>query len=418
MENTSAGYHTFSFYQKLKADEYSELITDFRMYEIENKDVGSFPIKDKNGKIIGWEYFHKKDKGIRWLLLSSTAPNGFFWQGIAAIINPRALIEKNYIAAAQEDDLEVVERIFNSEAAKISPIIWRFGSCSLNRADFCLNIDLKELGIPCSPKEMITLIKRGNIPKRYKERTKYHEKYHRWISDKNTFYLESKSMNINYYWKFPQQENDAHPNFAFRKLSYNVIRFEVQYKYPKLYQLVKDIKENSKFSASSLSPEELDELFSSGIGYNPSIPIDVTLSSKVSDSVNRKHLAQIIGRGDYFTLDGARSIVESYNYKRNKEERLVKALELINECHGVAKAKAKLNGRDLTDFNRSLKDLDKILVNPVTIPRRWNIVYIPNPMRAYDNSIYVEELVPVQEHIARQHIIEFLSERARYEDYS
>lgn len=76
----------------------------------------------------------------------------------------------------------------------------------------------------------------------------------------------------------------------------------------------------------------------------------------------------------------------------------------------MAKAKAKLHGPDVTDFNRSLKDLDRILVNPVTIPRRWNIGHIPNLLRAYDDSIYVEELIPEQEYSARQHIVEFLSE--------
>lgn len=46
------------------------------------------------------------------------------------IINPKALVEGDYIAAAQEDDLAMVERVFNSEAKRISPILWKFGLCS------------------------------------------------------------------------------------------------------------------------------------------------------------------------------------------------------------------------------------------------------------------------------------------------
>ena len=42
-----------------------------------NEDVYDYPIKDKKGKIIGWAYACKRKKGIRWKLLSSTAPNGF-----------------------------------------------------------------------------------------------------------------------------------------------------------------------------------------------------------------------------------------------------------------------------------------------------------------------------------------------------
>lgn len=406
MKNTSAGYHTFAFYQKVSSDNYLLLASDFRVYKNKNEDIYDYPIEDKEGKIIGWAYAYKRKKGIRWELLSSTAPNGFFWQGIAVIINPRVLIEKNYIVAAQANDLEVVERIFNEEARKISSILLKFGSNSLSRADFCLNIDLKELGIPCSPEQMITLIKRSNIPKRYKERSSYDYKLGRKISDKNSFYLESKSVNINYYWKYPQQENETHPNFLSRESSRNVIRFEVQYKYPKLYLLAKEGQKDSRFfrSHGEFSVEDIYQALISDEFHNPSIPVDVVLSSKISDYVNRKHFTQIIGVGDYFTLDIARRIVKSYNYRSDKEERIIYALELINDCRGVAKAKTKLRGPELDDFRRSLKDLNKILVNPVTIPRRWNIGYIPNLLRTYDGSIYEEELISEQEYIAMQHI--------------
>lgn len=412
MKNTSAGYHTFSFYQKLSIDDYSMLVNDFRVYKHKNEDMKNFPIKDKSGNVIGWEYTYLRNKGIRWLLLSSMAPNGFSWQGIAMIVNPKALIEGNYITAAQESDLDVVEKVFNNEAKRISPILLKFGWCSLNRADFCLNIDLKELGIPCTPEMMITLIKQGNIPKHYKERRWYDERLHRKVADKNSFYLESKSMTINYYWKYPQQEDASHPNFLFRESSRNVIRLEVQYKYPKLYPIAKEHRQESKFfkSTEELSFEEIYQEIAFHETHNPSIPVDVMLSSRVSDRIIRKHFAQIIGRGDYFTLDGARSIVESYNYRSDKEERMIWTLEWIKKYHGIAKAKTKLHGPDQVDFKRSLKDLDSILVNPVTIPRRWNIKYIPNLLCVYDENIYEEALIPEQEYIAKQHIKEFLSE--------
>ena len=83
-------------------------------------------------------------------------------------------------------------------------------------------------------------------------------------------------------------------------------------------------------------------------------------------------------------------------------------MELINECHGIARAKSKLYGPDLDDFNRSLKDLDDLLINPVTIPRRWNIRHIPNLLRAYDDAVYEEQLISKQEYLALKHIAEFL----------
>lgn len=412
MKNTSAGYHTFSFYQKLSVEDYSVLIGDFRAYAHKNEDIKDFPIKDKSGKVIGWEYTYLRNKGIRWLLLSSSTPNGFSWQGIAVIVNPKALIEGNYITAAQESDLDVVEKVFNDEANRISSILLKFGWCSLNRADFCLNIDLKELGIPCTPEMMIALIKQGNIPKHYKERCWYDEKLHRKVVDKYSFYLENKSMTINYYWKYPQQEDTSHPNFLFRESSRNVIRLEVQYKYPKLYPIAKERRQESKFFISSeeLSIEELYQEITFHEAHRPSIPVDVMLSGRVSDRIIRKHFAQIIGRGDYFTLDGARNIVKSYNYRHDKEERMIWTLKWIRKNYGIARAQAKLHGPDQAEFKRSLKDFDRILVNPVTIPRRWNIEHLPNLLRAYDDSLYEEELIPEQEHLARQHILEFLFE--------
>lgn len=41
------------------------LVSDFRVYKNKNEDIYDFPIKDKKGKIIGWEYTYKKNKGIR-----------------------------------------------------------------------------------------------------------------------------------------------------------------------------------------------------------------------------------------------------------------------------------------------------------------------------------------------------------------
>lgn len=407
MNNTSLGYHTFSFFQKAAEDEFSCLTSDFIAYANKNKDIKRFPMKNN----MGWEYTYEINKGIRWKLLSCKEKNGFVVQGVMAIVNPKVLIKGEYIVASREDDLEIVERLYNSEVEKISPFLLKFGECSLNRADPCLNIDLRELGIPCTPDQMMILIKRGNIPDHYEERKeKYDMKQHRMVTDKNSFYLESKSATINCYWKHPKQ-NERHPNFKHRESSRNVIRFEVQCKYLKLYTLSKKIRHESKFYmlSENMATEEAYERMVIGI-HNPSIPIDVILSEASYENIIRKYFCRILRKGDYFTLDGARSIVESYDFRRDKEERIIYTLELINECHGIARAKSKLYGPDLDDFNRSLKDLDDLLINPVTIPRRWNIRHIPNLLRAYDDAVYEEQLIPKQEYLALKHIAEFLKQ--------
>lgn len=409
MMNTSMGYHTFAFFQKLNGHEFSMLTSAFILYAEKNKNIKRFPIKDKGGRTVAWEYDYEKNKGIRWILKSFQGENGFAIQGVMAIINPKVLIESNYITAAQEKDLEKLEEIFNKEAANISPILLKLGLCSLNRADPCLNIDLEELGMPCSPEQMMILIKQGNIPGRYKERKNYDEKQHRKVTDKNSFYLQNKSSVINFYWKYPQQDK-KHPNYPNREASRYVIRFEIQFKYLKLYAISKERKEESKFyrNMEGISVEELFEMAESHEIYHPLIPMDVILSDRILEEVVQKYFYKVIRKGDYFTLDEARDIVRSYHFRRDKEERMIFALESVKEYHGIAEAKSKLHGLDLDDFRRSLKDLDDILVNPVTIPRRWNIKHIQNPLRAYYDSIYEEQLIPAQECLARRRIDEIL----------
>ena len=78
-------------------------------------------------------------------------------------------------------------------------------------------------------------------------------------------------------------------------------------------------------------------------------------------------------------------------------------LDWVKEYGGIAKAKSKLHSSNLRDFNRSLKDLDAILVNPVTIPRRWEIEHIPNPLQAYNANVY-EQVLGSKEILFREHL--------------
>lgn len=411
MENTSMGYHTFAFFQKTDEGEYQVLENDFIGYMQRTKKLKRSPVQNKDKIQIGWQYTYKddKEKGIHWLMLSSKAKNNYVTRGVLAVINQEALIENNYIRAAKDDDLKEVEEIYNRETEKISKIFLKFGSCSLNRVDPCLNIDLKELGIPCTPEQMMKLIKRGNIPRHYEERKEcYDSKQRRMVSDKNSFYLESKSSVINFYWKYAKQ-GKKHPNYSKRESSRNVIRLEVECKYLKLYALVKNRNRESKYyeSAEGLSPDEMYMRMHMGV-HNPVIPIDVVLSANTYEPIIRKSIYKILRKGNYFTLDIARDIVESYHFRSSKEERMIEVLESVNESHGIAKAKSKLRENEFRRFNKALKELDKILVNPVTIPRRWDIKHIPNLLRAYYDSIYEEQLVSYQEYAAMKRIEEVL----------
>ena len=91
MENTSLGYHTFAFFQKTNEEEYDILEHDFIGYMQETKKLKRSPAENKDKVQIGWQFIYKdkKDKGIRWLLLSNKAKNNYVTKGVLVVINPK-----------------------------------------------------------------------------------------------------------------------------------------------------------------------------------------------------------------------------------------------------------------------------------------------------------------------------------------
>ena len=73
----------------------------------------------------------------------------------------------------------------------------------------------------------------------------------------------------------------------------------------------------------------------------------------------------------------------SKNFNSQREQRYIDALKYVNQCRSLAKAKASYQGNELIAFKQTLKELADLNINPVTIPREWNIKHIPNFLRAY-----------------------------------
>lgn len=399
MRNTSLGYHTFSIFRKLSKEEYKALCKDFADYIKSSKDFKGY--RDDTVQATTWEYSYNKNKGIRWRLSCKAEFNGYISRKIEAIINPQALLNNNYITAATEADLYLVEPIFDEEAYKISPYLLSFKDYSLNRADYCINLDIKELGYPCTPQQIMKLIKQGDIPEFFKERSAYSYTGHRLVTDKNSFYLENDSVTINYYLKYPQQ-TDAHPNFTNRDESENVIRLEVQCKRKKLSEIMR-----------TASIPALQDNPNTATG---SIPIYPMLSDKISRCVVEDYFNKVIRKGHYFTYNGAYDIIRSYRFKHDKEERLLDTIDLVKDFNGIANAKKYLIYNKLKDeadialknFNKSLRELDDLLINPVTIPRRWNMVWLPNLIWTYGHACCYEVILYHTEARALQHIQQFL----------
>lgn len=419
---TSIGYHTFAISMSLTQEEADSLLKDFKKYRNNTGEIyvdGPYIYpKDPIGRHCEIKYLNQ-GKGISWKIRFSN--HGFFADGeykpcsIKAIINPKILTkEKSYIVAANASYLEEVEKLFNQETEKISPMLRRFSNYSLNRIDYCINFDVSELNLNCPPELtkklpelIIMLIKCGDIPDHYTE--EYQEQFQ--------FYLKSGSVVINCYWKY----NDLYKNFTDcpdLENSYDIIRFEVQYKYPKISTEAASIrKENSRLLSTlrdGQATTKFDDTRASHISERERrkeiIVMETMLSDEKCSETIDDYFYKIIKPGDYYTFDLAKRIIEAKVSKWEKVIRLTDTLKLIRDCEGIAKAKATLQGKMLKDFRRSLRELAGIGINPVTIPKEWHIERIPNLLNAYYGKLAEERAKKQEEQMKRQMIGDYIKD--------
>lgn len=411
---SSVGYHTFVISMNLTQEEADKIYNDFKKYRDKTKKIYIKECPKYEADQLGRHYeikYFGLYNGVGWKIRFSNrgfmVNDKYITCSIKAIINPKILTgEKSYIIAAHASYIEKIEKIFNEEASRISPRLKKFEDYTLNRLDYCMNFDISELKFSClnstkvKPEMIMKLIKYGDIPDEFSE--KYKDDYE--------FYLKSDSVVINCYWKYDDMKRNNSDCDDLEK-SYDIIRFEVQYKYPKVNaELIKIKKEFKNFCKeimlqlrgqaiydSEHNSDGIDELkFKQSVEFLKMTGSDSALKkmcmmSMMSDEkcieVIKKYFNKTIRRGDYYTFDLARRKIEADVSKWDKIIRLTNILKLIRESGGIAKAKASVQGKDLEDFRRSLRDLDGLGINPVTIPEEWGIKYMPNLLNAYYNKL-------------------------------
>ena len=80
-------------------------------------------------------------------------------------------------------------------------------------------------------------------------------------------------------------------------------------------------------------------------------------------------------------------IIQSKNFYIQREQHYIDTLKYVSQCRSLAKAKASYQGNELLAFKQTLKELADLNINPVTIPREWNIKHIPNFLRTYFSKL-------------------------------
>ena len=385
MLRSSLGFHTMTLDMSLTESDTYKLLSDFIEY---SKTTALKMYRLKEGNYITYFpspsylpidfkiYFDGKDKGIHWHIYSDDRYSGMVYI-IKATINPKILTGIiDYLAAATYSDMNIA--IVNFESQKISSLLGTFNDYKIKRGDYCINICLNDFIPAYDPALIINLIKRSDIPQHYEEWMVYDYDSHRKKSRPESFYLYSKSVNINCYSKYLQLLNRSQENVEKRyapispeiiDASRNIIRFEVQCKYHKTYSLSQQAEnlENNSLNKykSLLHPVKCIEIVSS-------------------------YYKKIIEKGDWYTLPEAVRIIQSKNFNSQKEQRLISAVKDVSQCRSLAKAKASCQDKELIAFKNTLKELAVLNINPVTIPREWNIKHIPNFLRAYFTEVMKE----------------------------
>ena len=387
MLKSSLGFHTMTLCIFLPYSEADKLLIDFSTYRKNTGLIQMYIRNEKNEPII---YYHKspmmplkveiytKDKcwGIEWCIRASENPRGSSDYIIEATINPKFLASiSDYLTAATYSDMNIAITNFNFESKEISPLLGTFNDYEIKRVDYCINISLDEFVPGCDPEQIIDLIKRSDIPPHYEEWMEYDKTSHRMKSKPESFYLCCKSVNINCYSKYLQLQNRSEENVENGydpisqktiDASHDIIRFEVQCKYFKTYALNKKAEnsgnECSNKYKSLLAPLTCIEIISS-------------------------YYEKVIGKGDWYTLSEAVQIIQSKNFNIQREQRYIDTLKYVSQCRSIAKAKASYQENELLAFKQTLKELADLNINPVTIPREWNIKYIPNFLKAYFNKL-------------------------------
>ncbi|EQB3102277.1 hypothetical protein ACYIU4_003689 [Clostridium botulinum] len=270
---------------------------------------------------------------------------------IEILFNPKKLISNNNIKITKDKDIVTIANKFNEIIKTLDTDLPDFYYWILKRIDYATYIKTQYV------KEYIMLFQKADKPSKYFKEL-YDIKSKRRKQKKGSFYLNSKSVGINFYDKEKERKNNKEKyNVSDQDIfnSKNILRIKVQLNKSKTDYLKYKYKFETKELHNYLTLEESREQ----ILY---------------------YYKKCIKQGDYYNLDKAKQLVDSNaDLTTRTKNNLKSILDLINKCRSIYKAREKFIGTKET-FNNHLKQLDKLGINPVTIPARWDIKKLDNPI--------------------------------------
>ena len=279
-----------------------------------------------------------KDKGFTHIILTNKKIDSKYkynFMQITIIMNPLKLLEVSKLELLKEDQVEELNDRFYSEIIKIHHSLPRLENWIVNRIDYAININTPYV------KEYVKLFQRADKPRNFKEL--YCSKSKTRKQREGSFYLFNDSVSINFYNK---EHERLSQNFN-KDGAKDLLRLEVQCKKPK----TNTIKCKNGFESRQL---------------------EHYLSNEISNQQLEYYYNKTIGTGDYYKLSEAIRIVQESNFTIKTKDKLINVLRLINTHRSIWRAREE-SQYNSSCFNRYLKQIRELGVNPVTIPTRWGI---------------------------------------------
>lgn len=276
---------------------------------------------------------------------------------IKVIVNPDKLLQGYDGFETVQADVETLERITHLFNAALIEAIGDRSSYGLpelpdwkvRRIDYAHDISTPYV------EQYVLLFAKGDKATYFRDKTK---------GRSGSCYWECNSVTVNAYWKADQLiKKKAKPDLIAR--AKDILRFEIQCKGPKLNAL----RKKGNFKSSILSNF-----------FNPEIAQEILLN----------YCKRSFKVGDYYTFGKAEKQMEQHGLKPRKIKALSKTLKVIAQTRSISEARKQLSNGGIvlkntrfeiphstTTFGRNLKDLARLNINPVTIPRDgWEINYL------------------------------------------
>lgn len=307
----------------------------------------------RQDKFRTWVNIAFKDYGITYIQARYIQKPQFTTMHVTCRLNFKRLIEQeNRVLTYKESDHDAVVYAFNQIMMQVGLPSWNFWKVS--RIDYCIDVKTDHV------EHYIHLMQKGDIP--YHQKLPYNPVNKRREHKKGSVYLIARardkrsnktgSVTVNFYDKYLQKLNEQAVTMTVTdaevEQARNILRLEIQCFLPKI---------NSLKNSYSLTDTRLEQY----------------LSDYICCNVIEDMLFKIARKGAYLRMSEALQIIDASSYQTRtkiKLKALVKAV--ARQYQSVAKVRDMFISdgtvRDREAFSDLLRKLDKLDVNPVTIP--------------------------------------------------